>query len=115
MKNNFTQALRELTGFDGQSDSSETSLNKDSAAPNFSEDIIEEKVSSSSVKTVKDFSESSQDTCTRITSTMIITGDIKSSDNVHIHGQVFGNVKTNATVYATDLILGNVSAQSGFF
>ena len=115
MKNNFTQALRELTGFYGQSDSSETSLNKDSAAPNFSEDIIEEKVSSSSVKTVKDFSESSQDTCTRITSTMIITGDIKSSDNVHIHGQVFGNVKTNATVYATDLILGNVSAQSGFF
>lgn len=77
--------------------------------------LIEEKVNSSSVKTIKDFSESSQDSCTRITSTMTITGDIKSSDNVHIHGQVFGNVKTNATVYATDLILGNVSAQSGFF
>ena len=50
--------------------------------------------------------------CTRITPNMIINGDISSSDNLLIEGQVFGNVNTSADVTANNLIVGNVQAGS---
>ena len=50
--------------------------------------------------------------CTRITPNMIINGDISSSDNLLIEGQVFGNVNTSADVTANNLIVGNIQAGS---
>ena len=50
--------------------------------------------------------------CTRITPNMVINGDISSSDNLLIEGQVFGNVNTSADVTANNLIVGNIQAGS---
>lgn len=50
--------------------------------------------------------------CTRITPSMVIAGDVSSSDNLLIEGQVFGNINTSADVTANNLIVGNVKAGS---
>ena len=50
--------------------------------------------------------------CTRITPSMVIAGDVSSSDNLLIEGQVFGNIDTSADVTANNLIVGNVKAGS---
>ena len=50
--------------------------------------------------------------CTRITPNMVVNGDISSSDNLLIEGQVFGNIDTSADVTANNLIVGNVKAGS---
>lgn len=50
--------------------------------------------------------------CTRITPNMVVTGDIESSDNILIEGQVFGNVTTSADITASNLVVGNVKGGS---
>ncbi len=55
---------------------------------------------------------SAEYSCTRITPNMVITGDISSSDNLLIEGQVFGDINTSADVTANNLIVGNVKASS---
>ena len=63
MKNNFTQALKELTGFDTE--------------PNMAEATVCEEVVS-----MEEVVNSSSDEKTHITSTMVIKGDIKSKENI---------------------------------
>ena len=50
--------------------------------------------------------------CTRVTPSMVITGNISSSDNILLEGQVFGNINTAADVTATNLIVGDLKARS---
>ena len=51
-------------------------------------------------------------TCTRVTPSMVITGDISSSDNILVEGQIFGNISTSSNVTAKNLIVGNIKADS---
>lgn len=112
MKNNFTQAFKELTGFDIS-----TPEKTEKATVFTGNDIEKESVTFEAPKveqevvTYKEFSAQSSSNCTRITSTMVIKGDIKSEDDVHVNGQLIGDVKTSANLTSTNLILGNVSAQ----
>jgi len=50
--------------------------------------------------------------CTRITPTMIVSGNVSSSDNLLIEGQVFGNISTSADVTASNLIVGDLKARN---
>lgn len=115
MKSNFTQALRELTGFDGQTGSQETAAKNDCDNTVFSDTPVEEHINPESVTTVRDFSKTASDGSTYITSTMTVTGDIKSDDNIYVDGQMYGNVRTGAAVHSTALILGDINAQNAFF
>ena len=54
----------------------------------------------------------SEYSCTRITPNMVVTGNIVSSDNLLIEGQVFGDINTSADVTANNLIVGNIDAES---
>jgi len=113
MKNNFTQAFKELTGFD-ISTPDETETKADFAG----NDMKREPVSFDAPKvdqkvvTYKEFSEQSNENCTKITSTMTIQGDLKSEDDIFVNGQVIGNIKTEANLTSTNLILGDVAAQN---
>lgn len=116
--NNFTQALKELTGFDSPADSGredapvqEKSAEKTQAAPSFSTEdtaasfTLDEFVSEKTV-------EVSGEDITHITSTMVINGDIKSEDNILIEGQIYGNIHTSANLTSSNLIIGNLNAQN---
>ena len=113
MKNNFTQAFKELTGFD-ISTPDKTVIDTDFAG----DDNTSEPVSFDAPKiepqvvTYKEFTEQTAANCTRVTGTMVIKGDIKSEDDIHVNGQVIGDIKTNANLTSTNLILGNVNAQN---
>ena len=114
MKSNFTQALRELTGFDGQSGPQESAEKNNSELFTAEEMSSQKTIVPETVTTIKDFSEAPADS-TRITKPMSGTGELKADDVMFVDGQLFGNVKTSATVHATDLIIGDVSAQNAFF
>ncbi len=112
MKNNFTQAFKELTGFDiSTPDKTENTDFAGSDAKrepvSFDAPRVEQKV-----VTYKAFTEQPSANCTRVTGTMVIQGDIKSEDDIHVNGQVIGDIKTSANLTSTNLILGNVNAQS---
>jgi len=112
MKSNFTQALKELTGFDGEPNE------KAAPAYEFTENM--ESASFDTIKveepvvTYKEFSDASSEESTRITATMVIKGNIESKDNIFVNGEVVGDIKTSANINATNLILGNVSASEMF-
>lgn len=112
MKNNFTQAFKELTGFDistpDKAAGSSAFAGKDNTKEPMPFDVpkVEQEV-----VTYKDFTDQSAANCTRVTGTMVIQGDMKSEDTIHVNGQVIGNIKTSANLTSTNLILGNVIAQ----
>lgn len=113
MKNNFTQAFKELTGFDiSTPDKTENTNgfagNGTTREPvSFDAPKVEQKV-----VTYKEFTEQPSANCTRVTSTMVIQGDIKSEDDIHVNGHVVGDIRTSANLTSTNLILGNVNAQN---
>lgn len=114
---NFAQALRELTGFDGSSSNEQNSSNlaKESDrgfSANFDDaDGSEKKFQSKSVP-VSDTSSGSDNNNTIITKSMIITGDIKSNDNIHVEGQVFGGISTSENIMISNLIVGDIRANN---
>ena len=117
--NNFTQALRELTGFDSSPEvSKEASFSFDNNAarspitPDF--DTNAEYTASFNLDKLvpeKDIDFSGAEVTT-ITETMIINGDIRSEDNLLIDGQVYGNITTAANLTSSNLIIGDLKAQN---
>ncbi len=112
MKNNFTQAFKELTGFD-ISTPDETEKTTGFSANDIKEEPVtfHAEETASQVVTYKEFADQTSANCTRITGTMIIKGDIKSDDNIHVNGQVVGEIRTSSNVTSTNLIIGDVFAQ----
>lgn len=114
-KSNFTQALRELTGFDepvnaGGSPAEETVQSHSTYAETFGSEATEFQAHVSQRPAFQ--FEVSAENCTQITEHMVIKGDIKSNDDVVIGGQVFGNVTTSGNLSATALIYGDVKAEN---
>lgn len=116
--NNFTQALKELTGFDGPADApKEAAAQKSTSGQSYSQPDFEVAAESAEAfsldnlvpeKTI-DFSGAD---ITQITDSMVINGDIRSEDNILVEGQVYGNVTTSANLTSTNLIVGNLKAQN---
>ncbi len=50
-----------------------------------------------------------------MTKTMVITGDLRSDDDIFVDGQLLGSIKTSRTLHATDFIVGDINAQNAFF
>lgn len=112
MKNNFTQALKELTGFDGEPNpiNNTAAKTEGEVMPKFE---FEQTVSDD-VVSYKEFTDTQSEESTRITSSMVIKGNIKSKDNIFVHGEVIGDITTSASINSTNLIVGNVSCQDMF-
>jgi len=113
-KNNFTQALRELTGFD-EADSSEKAMQQEvpAAASRFADAFDMEQDAAPQVISTDAFQSISVDgSCTQITPNMTIKGDIIANDDLLIDGQVYGNVTTSANISASSLIFGDVKGEN---
>lgn len=113
-KSNFAQALRELTGFDSKAEEFEPAeaSTPESDFAEFSENLSGQSPEVETPNMEEDSVEAGQ---TTITSTMKITGDIKSEDNLFIDGQVFGNITTTENVRARNLIVGDIKADNVMF
>lgn len=116
--NNFTQALKELTGFDAPAEEARESAPaqsgsayKASAQPVFEKADFAEPFTLDNLVSEKIVDMSEAET-THITSTMVINGDIKSDDNLLIEGQIFGDIVTTANLTSTNLIVGDLKAQN---
>lgn len=117
--NNFTQALKELTGFDGPADAAgeETPAQPKSAAKAPAESAFQPEEHTAEPFNLDDLIpektvDISGEEVTHITSTMVINGDIKSEDNILVEGQIYGNVQTAANLTSSNLIIGNLNAQN---
>lgn len=116
--NNFTQALKELTGFDTPAEEvreeapvQSQSAYKKPAQPSFEKADFAEPFTLDNLISEKTV-EMSQAEVTHITSTMVINGDIKSEDNLFVEGQIYGDVATTANLTSTNLIVGDLKAQN---
>lgn len=105
MKNNFAQALKELTGFDSPTGETvnafsnamdDKDLKADYYTPTPSEQVIE-------------FPDEGS---THISASMVINGEVKSEDNIRIDGQLYGNISTTANLVSTSLIIGDITAMN---
>lgn len=106
MKNNFTQALKELTGFD------EDNNPKSSAFSESSDTEFNEPYFKTEICTFKDYSQNTEKDCTRLSSTMIVEGEVKSDDTVFVNGELIGNIRTSSDINISNLVIGNISAQN---
>ena len=117
-KNNFTQALRELTGFDDAGSSEKAAempeRNYSAASSRFADafdteapDVNPQVASAAEFETV-----AVEGGCTQITPNMVIKGDVIANDDLLIDGQVYGNVTTSANISASSLIIGDIKGEN---
>ena len=109
MKNNFTQALKELTGFDGPVEESAKTSGSTSGFSVNPDGLKTDYYTPSSSEKIFEFSD---DDSTHISSTMVINGEIRSNDNIKIDGQVYGNIHTSANLISSSLIIGDITAMN---
>jgi len=88
MKSNFKKALTELTGFGEEDAAVEAAFVALEEEPQ-----LDTKYEVNTAVAISIPSDG-----TKITENMVITGEIKSSDNIFIQGRVFGNITTEANV-----------------
>ncbi|PWL94012.1 MAG: hypothetical protein DBY08_03680 [Clostridiales bacterium] len=113
MKNNFTEALKKLTGFDGLSDQSEETEIKDEPLEESTEVFVDAKQEELlEILPLQPFYNAPSEHITQISKSMVIMGDIDTNDDVCVQGEIIGNVITTANIHGSNMILGNVSAQN---
>ncbi len=107
MSSNFSKALKDLTGFDGKpvNDYSTSDYGKGERIVFNTEPVTPDPIEG------MDF-QFNTDNATVISSTMKITGDIKSENSVKVEGKVFGNIHTNADLFLNSLVVGDVKANN---
>lgn len=99
-KGNFTQALRELTGFD--------EIPEKKQANEYKEE--EKKISYEEVHQEQFVMEKSVDS--HVTSTMVIKGKVRSEGNMLIEGCVYGDISTNGDVSVKNVVFGDIKADN---
>lgn len=108
---NFTQAMKELTGFDEESAKAETKKSKTEIKqeqPAIEEEKKEEiKLSKKADIGVPVFDEEEG---SFVTSTMIITGNVISSDQIKVDGKVSGDLRTTQATMVNGTISGNIDS-----
>lgn len=111
MKNNFTQALKELTGFDGEPIVTEKT-SSDATESVIIPSVDYETNAQEEIVAYKEYAEKASANSTRVTSTMVIKGNIKSKDDIFINGEVVGDIETSANLHTSNLVIGNVVANN---
>lgn len=110
MASNFTQALKELTGFGEVEESKNININDVFEAQFSNEDISAQELPKEPINMNSDNSDFVGHT--HITDSMVINGNIKSEDDILIDGIVYGDVATTKSLRMTNLIIGNVKSEN---
>lgn len=117
MKSNFAQAVRELTGFgqDEEPRAYEPRFYAPQTPDEFDPEQNDMDMESFHFENMSgpDFGFDVTDDATIVTPNMIIKGNIKSSDDVLIGGEVIGDITTSANIKVDNLVLGNITAING--
>ena len=112
---NFTQAVKELTGFDDSLTGS-----KEKAAPEESSVKTQNPEMPSFESEKKDARKAPEITMpsfaegegTFVTGTMVIDGDVTGSDQMKIDGRIKGNLTTTSAAFVNGRITGDVKAEN---
>ena len=121
-KGNFTQALRELTGFD-EAPKKETVARVEAekvntASTGYVGHANHEKVVYGGPKvtqyvgTSAELARVEENANTHITSTMIVTGKVKTDSDLLVEGVVYGNIVTSHDVSLKSLVVGDIKASN---
>lgn len=112
-KGNFTQALRELTGFDETPEKVKQKVDiKQSEVQQTDFDIpnTDLKPTYSFTEAEAVFDEREADS--HVTSTMVIKGKVRSESNIFIEGSVYGNVVTSGNISVNNIVFGDIKAKN---
>lgn len=113
---NFTQAMRELTGFDDDSSKEKVKIaeKRGEAVAEKEDESFEMPHMEQRVRPQIEFfvPEFNQESGTVISGCMVITGNIEGSDQVKADGCVFGNLNTTSSVIVNGKIIGDVETDS---
>lgn len=96
LKDNFTQAVKGITGYDGPAE--KPGRQTDNTAGIKSADVIV-------------VSKDNQNYSSVITKSMTVTGNIQSSNDIQVYGNVRGDIVCDRDVIANGLVLGSIRAK----
>lgn len=100
LKDNFTQAVKGLTGYDGPVEKTEPKDNHHIADTG--------RIKPADVIVVN---KEQQNYSSIITKSMSITGNIQSSNELQIYGSIKGDIVSDRSVMVNGLVLGNIKAK----
>ena len=100
LKDNFTQAVKGLTGYDGPVEKTEPKDNHHIADTGI--------IKPADVIVVN---KEQQNYSSIITKSMSITGNIQSSNELQVYGSVKGDIVSDRSVMVNGLVLGNIKAK----
>lgn len=108
MASNFKQAVKELTGYDESEGMPATDMNiEEMRTDNPSIDVTNVAGADESAMSYDESVEATQ-----ITPHMTIIGNIQSSDNVQVLGEIKGGLNTTGDVQIDGMILGDIAAEN---
>ncbi len=97
LKDNFTQAVKGITGYDGPVKNPAGRQTDDTAGIKSADVIV--------------VSKDNQNYSSVITKSMTVTGNIQSSNDIQIYGNVRGDIVCDRDVLANGLVIGNIRAK----
>lgn len=112
---NFTQAMKELTGFDDEpvKDKAKTSPQAEEDAVKYEESFAMPRSEQPSRQHLTiDMPAFDGSTGTTVTGTMVITGSVEGTDPVKVDGKISGDLHTAAAAVVNGKIIGNVTADN---
>lgn len=108
---NFTQAVKELTGFDDDAGSQNNSVKAEMRQKDFGSGRKAE-VQSDRVRVDMELGNIDDNNGSSITSTMVVNGQVESSDDIKILGKVNGDVRVTSNAVIEGKVIGNVKIQN---
>ncbi len=114
-KGNFLRALRELTGFEELEEAKNDGFTDKGyiPEPDTAQALGKIKINEPTIEKPKIYTEGRNGS--HITSSMVIRGNIKTSDDVTIDGAVYGNVEAGGNVAVKNIVVGDIKAQNASF
>ena len=115
---NFTQAMKELTGFDDETSKEKVksaekredfAQDRDKTSEPFRMPQMEPRIRPQMEILVPEFN---QEAGTVSSSSMVITGNIEGADQVKANGCIFGDLNTTSSVIVNGKIIGDVATES---
>lgn len=112
-KGNFTQALRELTGFEESPEKAKQKIDiNQSEVEQTDFDITNADLKPTYTFTEPEIVFDEREADTHVTSTMVIKGKVRSTSNLLIEGSIYGNIVTSENISVNNIVFGDMKAKN---
>lgn len=110
-KGNFTQALRELTGFDEAPEKSKPQSEANTRQDNRSYfETKDSEVKEPHIHVEAEQVSIASDSDSHITKTMVIKGKVRSESNILVEGSIYGDIVTSGALSVNSIVFGDIKA-----